>query len=76
MSAIASIVSVIFAMLAAVLWGRSALVNLPIMGSAYGAIANLGPFYSAMKKVARFNAGAAGCAFVSAVAQALALYHH
>jgi hypothetical protein len=42
--------------------------------SAFGAIANLAPFYEAMKKVARLNAWAASCAFVSAAAQAAALY--
>lgn len=70
MTAIASWVSVIFAGLAAGLWAWSSLVNLPVIGSAFGAIANLEPFYGAMKKVARLNSGAAGCAFVSAVAQA------
>ena len=71
---IASLISVLLALIAAALWAASAVVNLPVIGSAYGAIANLEPFYAAMKKVARLNAGAASCAFASAVAQAIALY--
>lgn len=70
----ASAVSVLLAIIAAALWAASATVNLPVIGSSYGAIANLEPFYAAMRKVARLNAGAAFCAFVSAAAQALALY--
>jgi hypothetical protein len=73
MSTIASWTSVVFAGLAATLWGWSSLVNLPIIGSAYGGIANFGPFYAGMKRVARLNSGAAACAFISALAQALAL---
>lgn len=69
----ANIVSVVFAALAAALWGWSAFVNLPVIGSSYGAIANLDPFYAAMKKVARLNGLAAVCALVSAAAQALAM---
>jgi hypothetical protein len=69
-----SIVSVLFAALAALFWAWSALVNLPVIGSSYGAIANLDPFYAALKKVARLNVTAAGCAFVSALTQAIALY--
>jgi hypothetical protein len=76
MTAGVSVIGVIFALLAAALWGWSALVNLPIIGSAYGAIANLDPFYAALKKVARLNGAAAFCAFVSAVAQAVALQAH
>jgi hypothetical protein len=66
--------SVQFALLAAALWAWSSLVNLPVIGSAYGAIANLNPFYGALKKVARLNALAAACAFVSAFLQAFVLY--
>ena len=66
--------SVISALAAAVLWGLSSLVNMPVIGSAYGTIANLEPFYAAMKKVARLNASAAGFAFLSAILQACALY--
>jgi hypothetical protein len=66
--------SVLFAALAAFFWARSALVTLPVIGSAYGAIANLDPFYAALKKVAGLNVKAAGCAFGSALTQAIALY--
>jgi hypothetical protein len=66
--------SVLFALLAAALWSWSSLVNLPVIGSAFGAIANLDPFYAALKKVARLNALAAACAFVSAFLQASVLY--
>jgi hypothetical protein len=76
MSLMATVVSVAFALCAAGLWAGSAFVNFPVIGSAYGAIANLDPFYAAMRKIARLNAGAAGCAFISALAQALALYFH
>jgi hypothetical protein len=55
-------------------WAWSALVNLPVIGSSYGAIANLDPFNAALKRIARLNVTAAGCAFVSAFAQAIALY--
>ncbi len=64
MSEWASAVSVISALLAAALWGISALVNLPVIGSAWGAIANLDPFYAALKRVARLNGAAAAFAFV------------
>jgi hypothetical protein len=67
-------VSVLCALFAACLWACSAMVNLPVIGSAYSSISNLEPFYAALKKVARLNAGAASCAFASAVAQAVALY--
>jgi hypothetical protein len=67
-------ISIIFALIAALLWVWSAALNLPVIGSAYGEIANLAPFYAAMKKVARLNAGAAFSAFVSASAQAAVLY--
>jgi hypothetical protein len=71
---LASLISVLLALFAAALWAASAAVNLPVIGSAWGTIANLEPFYAAMKKVARLNAGAASCAFASAAAQAIALY--
>ena len=70
-----SALSVICAAIAATLWAWSSFINLPLIGSSYGAIANLEPFYAAMKKVARLNACAAGSAFLSALSQAIALYH-
>jgi hypothetical protein len=66
--------SVLFALSAAGLWAWSSLVNIPIIGSAYGAIANLDPFYAALKKIARLNAFAAACAFLSTFLQAFVLY--
>jgi hypothetical protein len=74
MTMLLSGLSVLFALLAAALWAWSSLVNLPVIGSAYGAIANLGPFYVALRRIARLNALAAACAFVSAFLQAFALY--
>jgi hypothetical protein len=74
LTTLVSQISIIFALIAAGLWAWSATVNLPIIGSTYAEISNLVPFYAAMKKVARLNAGAASCAFVSAAAQAAALY--
>jgi hypothetical protein len=74
MVTILSQLSVLFALLAAAFWAWSSLVNLPVIGSAYGAIANLDPFYAALKKVARLNALAAGSAFFSALFQAIALH--
>jgi hypothetical protein len=44
MSFWASVASVVFAALAAGFWGWSSLVNLPVIGSALGTIANLDPF--------------------------------
>lgn len=74
MIAAASWISVLFAGLAAFLWGWSSLVNLPVLVSGWGTLVNTEPFYAAMKKVARLNSGAAACAFISAFAQALALH--
>lgn len=74
MSTCASVIGVVFALLAALFWAGSALVNIPVIGSAYGTIANLEPFYAALKRVARLNAAAATCAFISALAQAIAVY--
>jgi hypothetical protein len=60
-----------FAALAAALWAWSSLVNVPVIGSAHGAIENLEPFYKGLKKIARLNFAAAGCAFISALLQAI-----
>jgi hypothetical protein len=73
MSSWANFFSVALAGLAALLWLFSAAVNIPVIGSAYGAISNLEPFYAAMKNVARLNGAAAFCAFLSAAAQAISL---
>jgi hypothetical protein len=70
----ASIVSIIFAALAAMFWAWSSWVNLPVIGSAWGTLSNIDPFYAAMRQIARLNMTAAACACVSAVSQAIALY--
>ena len=84
MTADATIVSVGFALSAAVLWLLSARVYLPVLGSGWGTLVSrmadgsrvdsADPFYTAMRKVSRLNFAAAACACVSTVAQALALY--
>jgi hypothetical protein len=80
---ILSIVSVVFALGAAFFWGWSAFINVPVIYSGYGTlgtqmpdgsnIAGVDPFYSALKLISKLNAGAALCAFVSALTQALTL---
>jgi hypothetical protein len=64
---------VALAAIAAILWGASAGVNLPVIGSSYDAIDNLEPFHDAMKKAARLNMCAATSAALSATCQAIAL---
>ena len=76
LSLLASTASVVFALLAAGFWAWSSRVDLPVIGSTYATIANIEPFYAAMKKVARLNTAAAACAFVSALTQAVALQSH
>jgi len=76
---ILSIVSVVFALGAAGFWGWSALINVPVLYSGFGTlgtgsnIAGVEPFYAALKLISKLNALAAGCAFVSALTQALTL---
>ncbi|QOG22249.1 MULTISPECIES: hypothetical protein [Bradyrhizobium] len=65
--------SVVFAFLAALLWGASAAVNIPLIGSGWGALVGLDAFYAAMRKVARLNMLAAASAALSALCQALSL---
>lgn len=65
--------SVAFAFLAALLWGASAAVNIPLIGSGWGALVGLDAFYAATKKVARLNMLAAASAAISALCQALSL---
>jgi hypothetical protein len=75
--------SVVFALAAAALWGWSALVNLPVMKSGFGGSVSVmkdgstvrgeAPFYAALTKISRLNAAAAGCAFLSALTQAITL---
>jgi hypothetical protein len=78
-----SILSVVFAFAAALLWGWSALINLPLLKSGHGTLVTVmkngstvigeAPFYAALAKISRLNAGAAGCAFLSALTQAITL---
>jgi hypothetical protein len=80
------ILSVVFALAAAVLWGWSAFVYVPIMRSGFGSLVSImqdgsteigeAPFYAALKKISRLNAGAAACACLSAAAQAVTLFAH
>ena len=80
---ILSIVCVVFALGAAGFWGWSALINVPVIYSGYGTlgtrlpngsnISGVEPFYAALKLISKLNALAAGCAFISALAQALTL---
>jgi hypothetical protein len=81
-----SILSVVFALLAALFWAWSAFVNVPILKSAYGSLVTelkdgssvIGgaPFYKALKRISLLNAVAAICAFVSAATQAITLLPH
>jgi hypothetical protein len=81
-----SILSVFFALAAAVFWGWSALINVPLLKSGYGSLVSVmkdgsteigeAPFYAALAMISRLNAFAAASAFVSAVTQAVALLPH
>lgn len=78
-----SILSVLFAFAAAVLWAWSALINVPLLKSGFGTLVTVmkdgstlvgeAPFYAALAKISRLNAGAASCAFCSALAQGVTL---
>jgi hypothetical protein len=80
---ILSFVSVVFALGAAGFWGWSALINVPVIYSGFGTlgtqmpdgsnIAGVEPFYAGLKLISKLNALAAGCAFISALTQALTL---
>jgi len=79
-----SILSVVFAVAAAVLWGCSAFVNVPLLRSGFGTLVSVkkdgstevgeAPFYAALAKISRLNAFAAACACVSAITQAVTLF--
>ena len=83
---ILSIASVVFALGAALFWAWSAFVNVPTIYSGYGTLGTqmpdgstvigAGPFYAALTKISRLNAAAAGCAFFSALTQAITLVPH
>jgi hypothetical protein len=82
---LASVLSVVFAMAAALLWGCSALVNIPTLKSGFGTLVSVmqgattvlgeAPFYDALATISRLNAAAAGCALLSALSQAMTLRH-
>jgi hypothetical protein len=79
----ASVISVIFAVAAAVFWWWSARVNIPLLKSGYGTLVAVlkdgseikgeAPFYDALSSISRLNAWAATCAGISALFQALSL---
>jgi hypothetical protein len=79
-----SIFSVVFALAAAILWGWSAMVSVPLIKSGFGSLITVmsdgstvvgeAPFYAALAKISRLNAAAAGCAFASALTQAVILF--
>jgi hypothetical protein len=76
--------SVLFALGAAFFWAWSAMVNVPILKSGYGTLVTVlkdgstvigeAPFYEALARIARLNAVAAACAFLSALTQAVTLF--
>jgi hypothetical protein len=80
---ILTILSVAFALGAALFWAWSAFINVPVIYSGYGTlgtelpngsnVAGVEPFYAALKTISRLNALAAACAFVSAFTQAFSL---
>jgi hypothetical protein len=69
-----SLLSVLFAVGAALFWGQSARVDYPVIDNSYVQMVNIEPFYAALKKVARLNTLAACSALLSAAFQALTLF--
>jgi hypothetical protein len=79
-----SVLSVLFALAAALLWGRSALINVPLLQSGYGTLVTVmkdgstvigeAPFYEALAAISRLNFFAATCALLSAFTQAVTLF--
>ena len=79
-----SILSVFFALAAAVLWGWSAMINVPVLKSGFGSLVSVmrdgstvvgeAPFYAALARISRLNAFAAACACLSAITQAVTLF--
>jgi hypothetical protein len=79
-----SILSVSFALGAAFFWAWSAMVDVPLLKSGYGTLITVmkdgstvvgeAPFYKALARISVLNAVAAGCAFFSAVTQAVTLF--
>jgi hypothetical protein len=68
-----AILSVVFAFAAALLWGWSALINVPLLKSGYGTLVSVmkdgstvigeAPFYAALANISRLNAGLRGVLF-------------
>ena len=68
-----AILSVVFAFAAALLWGWSALINVPLLKSGYGTLVSVmkdgstvigeAPFYVALANISRLNAGLRGVLF-------------
>jgi len=79
-----SVLSVCFALGAAFFWAWSATVNVPLLESGYGTLVTVmkdgstvigeAPFYRALGRISFLNALAAGCAFLSALTQAVTLF--
>jgi hypothetical protein len=73
--------SALFAFAAAVFWGWSPVINVPVLESGFGSLLTImkdgstvigvKPFYQALAHISRLNAWAAGCAGVSALTQAV-----
>jgi hypothetical protein len=70
------LISTLFAFGAAVFWACSAFVDYPVIDNSYVQMVNVEPFYAALRRVARLNALAAGCAFLSAGLQAISFFVH
>jgi hypothetical protein len=78
------IFSVSFALAAALFWAWSAMVNVPLLESGYDTLVTVmkdgsrvvgeAPFYAALARISLLNALAAGCAFLSALTQAVTLF--
>ena len=79
-----SILSVVFALGAAFFWGWSTRVKVPVLKSGCGTLFSVmedgskvigeGPFYAALKNIARLNVVAAVCAAASAFTQTVTLF--
>ena len=67
-------ISVGFAVLAAVFWAGSAVVNLPRLQATYEGIDPIEEFGAALRKVSRLNVFAAACACLSVRSQAVSIY--
>ena len=75
--------SALFAFAAAVFWGWSTVIKVPVLESGYGSLLTIikdgstvigvKPFYEALAQISRLNAWAAGCAGLSALIQAVTL---